>query len=111
MAMSDLWSTELSPEEEEALLQKAASEIRKRKMVTPAILALEAHKPLANVMAHGVVAFSGFLVPFLGFQNVNDYSRLLRKRENVERLICLLEQEKQGNDDLSSNDELEVRQI
>jgi hypothetical protein len=61
-------------------------------------------------MAHGVVAFSGFLVPFLGFQNVNDYSRLLRKRDNVERLICLLEQDKQGKGESGSNDELEVRQ-
>lgn len=110
MATSDLWSSDLTPEEEETLLQKAASEILRRKMQTPAILALEAHKPLANVIAQSMIIFSGFLIPFLGFQNVNDYSRLLHKRENVERLICLLEQGKQGKDDDGSNDELEVRQ-
>lgn len=78
-------------------------------MTTPAILGLEAHKPLANVMAHGIVAFSGFLVPFLGFENVNDYSRLLRKRENVERLIELLEADEQEQKSSASNEEAEVR--
>ena len=110
MATSDLWSTELTPEEEERLLEKAASEILRRKMQTPAILALEAHKPLSNVIAQSMIVFSGFLIPFLGFQNVNDYSRLLQKRENVEKLICLLERGEQGKPDDSSNDELEVRQ-
>jgi hypothetical protein len=108
--MSDLWSTELTPEEEEDLLQKAAGEIRKRKMETAAILALEAHKPLANVIAHGTIAFSGFLVPILGFQNVNDYSRLLRKKENVERLIRLLEQNQKGFDGSAANIDSEARQ-
>ena len=110
MTMFDLWSSDLTPEEEEKLLQKAAGEIRKRKMVSPAILALEMHKPLANVLAHGAVVFSGFLVPFLGFENVNDYSRLLRTRENVERLIALLEQEEQGSSSSTANAESEVRQ-
>lgn len=90
--MHDLWDSELTEKEEEALLYKAAKEIRRRKLETPAILALESHKPLANVLAQSAIVFSGFLIPFLGFQNVNDYSRLLRKRENIERLIRLLEE-------------------
>lgn len=79
-------------------------------MQAPAILALEAHKPLANVIAQSVVVFSGFLVPFLGFQNVNDYSRLLHKRENVERLICLLEEKEQDETSSTLNEESAARQ-
>ncbi len=94
--MSELWSTELTEEEATRLLEKAAAEILKRKMETAAILALEMHRPMANVAAHGMVAFSGFLVPFLGFENVNDYSRLLRNPQNVERLIGMLENPKKG---------------
>ena len=110
MGTFDLWSTELTPEEEKNLLEKAANEIIKRKMQTPAILALESHKPLANVIAQTTIVFSGFLIPFLGFQNVNDYSRLLQKRENVERLICLLEQKAQESKSLPSNEVEGARQ-
>lgn len=79
-------------------------------MVPAAILALEAHKPLANVAAHGVLAFSPFLVPFLGFENVNDYSRLLQKRDNVERLLILLEESEQGEAADAANVEVSERQ-
>jgi hypothetical protein len=103
MGTFDMWDTELTEQEEEELLRKAATEIRRRKLVTPAILALESHKPLANTLAHGALVFSGFLVPFFGFQNVNDYSRLLKKRENFERLIVLLE-ESEGTEGSSANE-------
>jgi acyl-CoA reductase-like NAD-dependent aldehyde dehydrogenase len=109
--MYDLWNTELTSAEESALLEKAAQEIRKRKLETAAVLALEMHKPLANVAMHGVVAFSGFLIPFLGFENVNDYSRLLRKPENIERLICLLETSPKGESAPASNTDAAVRRI
>ena len=107
--MYELWNSDLTPEEEESLLQKLSKEIKKRKMEAPAIVALETHKPLSNVIAQSFIVFSGFLVPFLGFQNVNDYSRLLQKRENVERLIVLLE-EKEEPESSTVNEENGVRQ-
>ena len=61
--MFDLWKEPLTEEERETLLDKAAHEIKKRKMETPAILALEMHKPLAFLGSQAVVAFSPFLVP------------------------------------------------
>jgi len=85
------WEEELTPEETERLLDKAAEQIRKRKMEGPAILALEMHKPLAGVAAHAMVAIAPFAVPFFGFEGVNDFSRLLKDRQNVERLIQRLE--------------------
>ncbi|MBL8048408.1 MAG: hypothetical protein JNJ45_06970 [Chthonomonas sp.] len=61
-------------------------------METPAIFALEMHKPLANVGATLAVTVSPMLIPFLGFDAFDDYTRLLSKRENWERLINALEE-------------------
>lgn len=90
--MFDFWSEELSPDETERLLDKAAFEIKRRKLEAPAIVMLEMHRPLANVGANAAVVFSPFIVPFLGFDFMNDYSRLLSKPENVEQLLHRLEQ-------------------
>ena len=89
--MSDFWDQDLSDEETETLLDRAAAMIRKRKLETPAIMALELHRPLANVGANALVVFAPFAVPFFGFDGVHDASRLLRNRVNVEKLIQRLE--------------------
>lgn len=89
--MFDLWKEPLTEEERERLLDKAAQEILKRKLEMPAVLFLEMHKPLAYVSGQAAVAFSPFLIPFLGFDNVNNYSRLFSDRENIERLMKKLE--------------------
>ncbi len=89
--MFEFWEEELSPEREEELLDKAAAAVAKRGMVVPAVAALEMHKPLANVGGHAAVVFAPFLIPFFGFQSVNEYSMLLKSRSGVEKLIQRLE--------------------
>lgn len=89
--MKEFWEDELSEEETDRLLDKAADEIRKRRLETPAIMALELHKPLANLGANALVVFAPFAVPFFGYDGVHDVSRLLKDRANVERLIQRLE--------------------
>jgi len=89
--MFDLWKEPLTEEERDQLLDKAAHEILRRKLEMPAVLFLEMHKPLAYVGGHAALAFAPFLVPFVGFDNVNNYSRLFSDRENVERLMTRLE--------------------
>lgn len=89
--MEQLWETELTSEEEERLIEKFAQEVGKRKLEAPATLMLEMHKPLAYFGASAMVAFSPFIIPFMGFNSFNDYSRLLSKRENWDRLIAALE--------------------
>ena len=42
--------------------------------------------------AHAALAFAPFLVPLFGFDFVNDYSRLITKRDHVERLIQRIEE-------------------
>jgi hypothetical protein len=87
-----MWSTDLTDEETDALVLKAANEIVRRKLETPAILFLEMNKPLANVGANAALMFAPFAVPLLGFDFVNDYSRLFSKRENVEKLLLKIEE-------------------
>lgn len=90
--MFDLWKDEPSDHEVDSVIDNAAEMIRKRKLEAPAIMALEMHKPLAFLGGHAAVAFSPFLVPFFGFDKVNDYSRVFAKRENVEKLLRKLEE-------------------
>jgi hypothetical protein len=94
--MFDLWKEPLTEEERDQLLEKAAHEILKRKMEMPAVLFMEMHKPLAYLSSHAALAFSPFLIPFVGFDNVNNYSRLFSDRQNVELLMKRLE--KHGDD-------------
>lgn len=89
--MADFWAEELTEEQTEALLQKAADEVRRRKLETPTILFLEMHRPVSSLLVQSSLPFAPFVIPILGFDAVNDYSRLLAKRENVERLIRLIE--------------------
>jgi len=87
-----MWSTELTDEEIDALILKAANEVVRRKLQTPAILFLEMNKPLANVGANTALIFAPFAVPFFGFDFVNDYSRLFARNENVEKLLLKIEE-------------------
>jgi hypothetical protein len=89
--MFDFWSEELSEEETDALIEKAASAIESRKLQTPAILMFEMHKPLSFVGSQAAMVFSPFIIPFLGFDAVNDYTRLFSKSQNVEKLLARLE--------------------
>jgi len=87
-----MWSTDLTEEETETLIAKAANEIVRRRLQTPAILFFEMNKPLANISANAAVVFAPFAIPFLGFDFVNDYSRLISRQENVERLLLKIEE-------------------
>lgn len=92
--MFDFWQSELTEEETEQLIEKCAKEIADRKMEVPAMLFFEMHRPLGFIMSSGAVMTAPFLVPFLGFDNVNNYSRLFSKQENILKLLDRLESNK-----------------
>jgi hypothetical protein len=108
--MFDFWVNEQTEEETQALLDKCANEIRRRQLEAPAIVFLEMHKPVSNVFAHAGLSMAPFLVPLFGFDFVNDYSNLLQKRDNVERLICMLEEARSEKSDLAKGKEEELCQ-
>ena len=89
--MDATWFDRLTPEAEDVAIQKIAAEVRKRGLEVPVVFALESHKPVGDVVANVTVALSGFLVPFLGLENVQNFGRLLSSRESMERLICAIE--------------------
>ena len=91
--MLRMWEQPLTDEEKTSLVERVAKEIKKRHLETPAILFLEMHKPLANVAGHAAIAFSPFIMPFLGFKTVDEYSQFFSDRQNVEMLIQELEKE------------------
>ena len=92
--MSEFWKEDLTDQEEEALIEKAASEIKKRRLEVPAILLFEMHKPLSYVGSQAAIVFSPFLVPFLGFDAVNNYSRLFSRRDSIEKLLRRIEEDR-----------------
>lgn len=90
-AVDNAWQEDLTEEETHALLRKAADVVKKRRMEMPAVLALEMHKPIATYTGNMAVVFAPFLGPILGPESFRDYSRLLKDRHNVERLIAMIE--------------------
>lgn len=99
--MFDFYSEELTPEQEEALIDKAVDSIHKRGLDVPAILFAEMHKPLAFLGSTAAHVFSPFIVPFLGYDNVHQYAQLFGRRENVEKLLLRLEEAKTPKDPVS----------
>ncbi|GIV15815.1 MAG: hypothetical protein KatS3mg022_1250 [Armatimonadota bacterium] len=93
MERMDRWQEdELSDEERDAILERIAQGVVRRGMAAPAVLFLELNKPLSFVASQSLIVLTPFLAPFVGIENVHRYSRLLEKRENVERLIERIEQ-------------------
>lgn len=101
--MQEFWERELTDSEVEELLDRAASEVAKRRLQTPAILFLEMHKPLAYLGSQAAVAFSPFIIPFFGFKAVDQWSQIAAKRERVERLIEKIEATNLGDPKEQSN--------
>lgn len=85
----------------EKLLEKAAQTIVRRKMEVPAILFLEMHKPLANLIGHAVWVTMPVWAIFLGVATTNELGALLSDPERIERLIQRIEElsEQEGKEE------------
>ncbi len=86
----------LTEESKQRLIEQVAARVGKHRLEIPTILFLEMHKPLANLIGHAAIAFSPFMIPFLGFKNVDDYSQFFSSRDNIEALIRKLEEQGKG---------------
>lgn len=90
--MHNLWAQPLSPDRKEEIINRVVNVIKRHRMEMPAILFLEMHKPLANVAAHLGLGISPFLMPFFGFETIDEYTQFISDRENIEALIRRLEE-------------------
>ncbi|HXH61780.1 MAG TPA: hypothetical protein VNI20_10535 [Fimbriimonadaceae bacterium] len=91
METQALWTEELTEQETAELISKVADEVHKRKLEVPAILFFEMHKPISRLAGNAMIFFAPFIAPFVGIDNVHNYSRLLMESSNVERLIQEIE--------------------
>lgn len=85
---------EITPEEEEEIIKKAAEKIHQYGMNVAAILMLESFKPLFYIGGQMGRVFVFPFLPVLG-DNIEregeKFFRIFEQRENVEKLILLLE--------------------
>lgn len=97
MSTGTEWLDPLDPEKETEMIDELADQISKRRMEVPATLFLEMHKPLSGIGSQALIAFSPFLAPFVGMDNVSNWSRLMRSRKAIDQLIERLEDKQQAN--------------
>lgn len=89
--MADIWNEEPTEEETVRILGALAEKVRRRGLQTPAILALEMHKPLASFAGCSAIALAPFLVPLFGYDRVHEATRVLSRRENLDKLIEMID--------------------
>lgn len=82
----------LAERDAEQLLERAAKVVVERGMEVPAILFLEMHKPLANLIGHAVWVTMPVWALFFGIATTNALGALLSDPERIERLIQRIEE-------------------
>lgn len=83
---------ELSLEERDRLLDRAAREIVRRRLETPVTLALEMHRPLGFFGHQGMIFLQPMLAPVVGWEKLDRVIQLLADPKNVDRFFDRLEQ-------------------
>ena len=78
-------------EKYEALFNRLAEFVVKRKMAAPAILFLESTKPLNFIGSQFLVVLGPLIKVFFNVTEFDRIVELMEKRDNVERLICAIE--------------------
>jgi len=81
---------DMTPEQRDQLIEAVAQKIMQFGMATPAILFLEAHKPLGRLAGNALHLFSPVLGTFV--PTIDHYGVLLQDRENIEILISRLQE-------------------
>lgn len=85
------WSEPLPEAEREELLESIATQITKRGLSVPAILALEMHRPLAFMLSQSMIALTPLFGPVVGLNRMQRFGRLLGEPGGVEALIRRIE--------------------
>jgi len=77
---------------EEELLKRIAERIKRMGLEAPAILFLEANKPLAFIGGQALFFSAPFLGLIFGFENVSLFADILSRPGGIERLLRKLEE-------------------
>lgn len=95
--------TPLTPEQLETVMETVAQKIVNMRLETPAVLFLEMHKPLSFIASQGLLVAMPFFAPLIGAQNMADFSKLLKDRENIDLLIERIDYIAAENDKLNAH--------
>lgn len=90
-ANAPLTLDEIPEDEQQALLEKVARQIVKRRLTVPAILALEICKPLNFLGSQVLIAFSPFVQSIFNSADYQKFALTIEKDANVESLIQFIE--------------------
>ena len=85
------WNEPLPDAEREELLEKLATQVVRRGLSVPAIVALEMHRPLAFTFSQGLIALTPLFGPLIGLHRMQTLGRLLAEPDGVEALIRRIE--------------------
>lgn len=77
---------------EEEFLNRVVERIKRMGLERPAVLFLEAHKPLSFIGGQFLYFSLPFLGLLVGFQNVSTFAKILSTPGGVERLLRKLEE-------------------
>jgi hypothetical protein len=77
---------------DEALLGSIADRVVRMSLAVPAIFFLESVKPLSFIGSQALVFFEPFVKAFLDLKSYDRFARLMEDRENLERLITMIEE-------------------
>ncbi|MDE0297728.1 MAG: hypothetical protein OXN17_03790 [Candidatus Poribacteria bacterium] len=82
---------EIPEAEQKALLENVATQIVKRRLTVPAIMALEIFKPLNFLGSQTLIALSPFVQSIFNSTDYQKFALIIEKDSNVESLIRLIE--------------------
>ena len=83
---------EIPAAEQQALLQKVATFIVKRRLTAPAVLTLEMCKPLHLIGGQLMIALNPFVQVIFNTTDFQKFALIIEQDQNLERLIQLIEQ-------------------
>jgi hypothetical protein len=83
--------SEISAEERDQLLHRVADEVVRRGLESPAVLFLEAHRPLQFLTSQALVVFSPLLAVVFRPEILEKTVVLMQDRQNLDRLIHRIE--------------------
>ncbi len=86
------WREEvLSPAKRDELIEALARRVVARRLETPAIFMLEAHKPFSFLASQALLLAAPLAGVLFGFREMNRFAGLLEDRENVTRIVERIE--------------------
>lgn len=88
---------EISQEERDRIIERAAEEIVKRGLAAPALLFIEMAKPINFLGSQLLVAVDPFISSILSSGDYRKFSILMEDDENVERLLQAIERLSRGD--------------